>query len=41
MNGTKEDYINYRIERAIQTLTDARTLIAQKSWNSAINRLYC
>ena len=40
MNGTKEDYINYRLERAIQTLNDASTLITQKSWNSAINRLY-
>jgi len=35
MNGTKEDYINYRLERAVQTLNDASTLIAQKSLNSA------
>lgn len=40
MTGTKEDYINYRIEKAKQILHDAEILIAQKSWDSAINRLY-
>jgi uncharacterized protein (UPF0332 family) len=40
MKGTKEEYIRYRIEKAKQTLHDAEILIAQKSWNSAINRLY-
>jgi uncharacterized protein (UPF0332 family) len=40
MTGTKEDYINYRIERAKQTLKDASILIEQGSYISAINRLY-
>lgn len=40
MEGTKDDYIKYRIEKAKQTLHDAKILIAQESWNSAINRLY-
>ncbi len=40
MKGSKEDYIKYRLERAKQTLLDARTLASNKSWNSTINRLY-
>lgn len=40
MTGSKEDYINFRLERAKQTLNDARFLIGNKSFVSAINRLY-
>ena len=40
MEGTKEDYIKYRIEKARLTLNDAELLITQERWNSAINRLY-
>ena len=40
MTGTKEDYIKYRLERAEQTLKDAKILIQQESLNSAVNRLY-
>ncbi|MDD3568160.1 MAG: HEPN domain-containing protein [Bacteroidales bacterium] len=40
MNKTKEEYITYRLERAILTLNDAKTLANTKSWNSSINRLY-
>lgn len=35
-----EDYIKYRLERAFETLNDAKVLIQSKSWNSCINRLY-
>lgn len=34
------DLINYRLERAKETLEDAKLLAEKKRWNSAINRLY-
>ncbi len=39
---TKElnDYINYRLQRASDTLNDARLLAENERWNSSINRLY-
>ncbi len=40
MTGTKNDLINYRIERAIDTLDDASILAEREKWNSTINRLY-
>ena len=40
MTGTKRDLIRYRIERARDTLDDARILAENQKWNSAINRLY-
>jgi uncharacterized protein (UPF0332 family) len=40
MNEGLESHIKYRIERAWDTLDDARILAANKKWNSAINRLY-
>ena len=40
MKKSKIDLINYRIERAIDTLDDARILAEKEKWNSAINRLY-
>ncbi len=40
MTGSKEDLINYRLFRAKDTLDDARILVDNKKWNSAINRLY-
>lgn len=40
MNQTKEDYINYRIEKADQTMLDARLLFENERYNSAVNRLY-
>ncbi len=40
MTGTKQDLIRYRIERARDTLDDARILSENHKWNSAINRLY-
>ena len=32
--------INYRIERAEQTLEEARTVMKSKLWNLAVNRFY-
>lgn len=37
---TKEDYINYRLERAYEAFEDARLLAENERWNTAINRLY-
>ena len=34
------DYINYRLERSHETICDVESLIQNKSWNSATNRLY-
>ena len=36
----KEDYINYRLEKAYETFEVAKLLAANEKWNSAINRLY-
>jgi uncharacterized protein (UPF0332 family) len=40
MIGDKDDLVKYRIERAKETLEDAKLLIESERWNSAINRLY-
>lgn len=40
MKGTKQDLINYRIQRARDTYEDALILSERNKWNSAINRLY-
>ena len=40
MTGTKKDLIRYRIDRAKETLDDARILSENEKWNSSINRLY-
>jgi len=40
MTGTKNDLISYRLERAKDTLDDAKILAEKDKWNSAINRLY-
>ncbi|MFO7977876.1 MAG: HEPN domain-containing protein [Bacteroidales bacterium] len=40
MNGSRKDLINYRLQRAKETLEDARLLAENHRWNSAINRLY-
>jgi hypothetical protein len=39
MTGSKEDLIRYRLDRARDTLDDARILADKEKWNSAINRL--
>lgn len=35
-----QDYANYRIEKALQTLNEVEVLIENKFWNAAINRMY-
>lgn len=36
----REDLINYRINRAEETLFEAKVLAENKYWNSTVNRLY-
>jgi uncharacterized protein (UPF0332 family) len=40
MTGTKDELVRYRLQRAKDTLEDARILADNQRWNSAINRLY-
>ncbi len=40
MTKDQNDYINYRIQRASETLNDAKLLADNGRWNSCINRLY-
>ncbi len=40
MHGTKEDYINYRIDKSNESFEDTLLLTNNKRWNSCINRLY-
>ena len=40
MAGTKQDYINYRIEKSDETYEDAVLLANNERWNSCVNRLY-
>ncbi|MGM0580201.1 MAG: HEPN domain-containing protein [Bacteroidota bacterium] len=40
MSSSKQDLIKYRLERAKETLEDAKLLAENNRWNSAINRLY-
>ena len=35
-----DDYVKYRIQRAKETLSEIETLIENKFWNTAVNRLY-
>jgi len=36
----RKDYVNYRIEKSIETFEVAELLYANSKWNSTINRLY-
>jgi len=40
MTDTKDELVRYRLQRAKDTLEDARILADNQRWNSAINRLY-
>ena len=40
MQGTKQDYINYRISKSFEILEDAKLLADNLRWNSCVNRLY-
>jgi uncharacterized protein (UPF0332 family) len=39
-SSVKQDYVDYRIQSAKETLKAARLLADNSHWNSAINRLY-
>jgi len=40
MSFSREELVNYRIERAEEAYEDALLLIEKERWNSAANRLY-
>jgi uncharacterized protein (UPF0332 family) len=40
MTNEQNDYIKYRLQRATDTLNDAKLLAENDRWNSSINRLY-
>ncbi len=40
MSYSKADLIKYRIDRSLETLSDAKLLIQEERWNSGANRLY-
>lgn len=37
---TKADYIKYRLDKAFESLADAKLLSQNKRWNACVNRLY-
>jgi hypothetical protein len=40
MISGNQEYLNYRIEQAFETLNAAKVLINNRFWNSSVNRLY-
>jgi uncharacterized protein (UPF0332 family) len=40
MKEEHDGYIRYRMERAWDTLDDAKILASKGKWNSTVNRLY-
>jgi len=40
MTREQDNYIQYRLQRASDTLSDAKLLAENGRWNSSINRLY-
>jgi len=40
MTGTIDDLIQYRVNRAFETLREAETMIENQFWNAAVNRIY-
>ena len=40
MTASKEDLIKYRINRSLDTLREAETMIQNGFWNAAVNRIY-
>jgi len=39
-NNYKEEYIQFRIKRALETFDDAKLLAENDRWTSCVNRLY-
>jgi uncharacterized protein len=40
MPGSKQDYIDYRVQKSTEIFEDARLLALNLRWNSCVNRLY-
>jgi len=40
MSGSREDYINYRVQKSQEIFDDALLLLNNQRWNSCVNRLY-
>jgi len=40
MTGANDDLIQYRINRAFETLREAETMIEHQFWNASVNRVY-
>jgi len=40
MSVSTEDLINYRINRAFETLKEAEKMVENQFWNASINRIY-
>jgi len=40
MNGGKDDLVRYRLDKAFETLEDARVLASAGRWSPCVNRLY-
>lgn len=38
--GTREDLVQYRLEKADRAYQDAQLLAHHQSWNAVVNRLY-
>ena len=40
MKGDSEDLVKYRINRSLETLREADTMIQNGFWNASVNRIY-
>jgi uncharacterized protein (UPF0332 family) len=40
MTGKIDDLVQYRINRAFETLREAETMIEHQFWNASVNRIY-
>jgi uncharacterized protein (UPF0332 family) len=40
MTDSKQDYINYRLDRSVELFQDGKLLAKNKRWRSCVNRLY-
>jgi len=40
MAYNKQDYINYRIQKAKETFSEVEVLINNEFWNTSVNRMY-
>lgn len=40
MNESKHDLLSYRVNRSLETLTEAKLLLNNSFWNASVNRIY-